>query len=78
MTTIPENRVLPAKLKEVFTSLHKSYERKDFINGIKLSNQILEKYSNHGETLAMKGLMTHSSGTWHDIYCINAVFIEYM
>jgi N-alpha-acetyltransferase 15/16, NatA auxiliary subunit len=34
-----------------------SYETKQYHKGLKLADQILKKYPNHGETLAMKGLL---------------------
>ena len=66
--TIPENRVLPKKQKEIFTTLHTYYEKKDYGNGLKCANLILDKFPHHGETLAMKGLMLHSKGEKEEGY----------
>lgn len=62
MSSVPENRSLPKKYKEIFSTLHKCYEKKEYSAGLKAADQILEKYPNHGETLAMKGLIVHSKG----------------
>ena len=54
---IPENRVLPKKDKEIFNDIIKQYELKLYKKGIKSADLLLKKYPNHGETLAMKGLI---------------------
>ncbi|KAJ1976067.1 hypothetical protein H4R34_004109, partial [Dimargaris verticillata] len=53
---VPEHRALPAKEMGLFKSLLKFYELKQYKKGIKVSDQILKKHPNHGETLCMKGL----------------------
>ncbi|KAI9202793.1 NMDA receptor-regulated protein 1-domain-containing protein [Polychytrium aggregatum] len=49
-------RELPAKESALFKSILKFYEHKQYKKGIKVAEQILKKFPNHGETLAMKGL----------------------
>ncbi|CAM9754442.1 unnamed protein product, partial [Discosporangium mesarthrocarpum] len=56
MSPIPENRVLPKKETDLFKSIVKFYERKDYKKGLKAADTVLKKFPNHGETLAMKGL----------------------
>lgn len=62
VSNIPENRVLPKKFKEIYLTIQKFYDKKDYVNGLKATEHILEKYPNHGETLALKGLMIHAKG----------------
>ena len=68
MSSVPENRNLPKKYKEIFSTLHKCYEKKEYAAGLRAADQILEKYPNHGETLAMKGLILHSKGEKEEGY----------
>lgn len=48
----------------------KSYEMKQYKNGLKLAKQILSnpKYTEHGETLAMKGLTLNCLGRKEEAY----------
>lgn len=52
------NNALPPKENALFKRILKCYEQKQYKNGLKFAKQILSnpKYSEHGETLAMKGL----------------------
>ncbi|GBG90818.1 hypothetical protein CBR_g51323 [Chara braunii] len=47
---------LPAREANLFKSIVKSYETKQYKKGLKAADQILKKFPDHGETLAMKGL----------------------
>ncbi|KAJ2778184.1 hypothetical protein H4R18_004754 [Coemansia javaensis] len=47
---------LPHKEQGLFRSALKLYESQQFKKGLKTSEQILKKFPNHGETLAMKGM----------------------
>lgn len=49
-------QVLPPKEANLFKLIVKSYETKQYKKGLKASDQILRKFPDHGETLAMKGL----------------------
>lgn len=49
-------RPLPKKEADLFRSLVKQHEMKQYKKAIRHANTILKKYPNHGETLAMKGL----------------------
>ncbi|KAJ9127946.1 hypothetical protein QFC24_000231 [Naganishia onofrii] len=56
-----KNRILPAKEAALFKTLLQQYELKQYKKGIKAADQILKKAPNHGETLALKALILHSS-----------------
>ena len=53
----PENRKLPKKEQDLFRSIVKFYETKQYKKGLKAADAILKKYPTHGETQAMKGLI---------------------
>ncbi|BBN20005.1 N-alpha-acetyltransferase 15/16, NatA auxiliary subunit [Marchantia polymorpha subsp. ruderalis] len=47
---------LPPKEANLFKVIAKSYETKQYKKGLKASDNILKKFPDHGETLAMRGL----------------------
>ncbi|KAF9435768.1 N-alpha-acetyltransferase 16, NatA auxiliary subunit [Entomortierella beljakovae] len=47
---------LPVKESNLFKQLLQCYENKQYKKGLKLSEQILRKYPDHGETISLKGL----------------------
>ena len=47
---------LPKKENDLFKSIAKFYETKQYKKGLKCAEQILKKFPEHGETLSMKGL----------------------
>ncbi|KAK9721134.1 hypothetical protein K7432_003662, partial [Basidiobolus ranarum] len=47
---------LPQRETTVFKTILKFYEHRQYKKGLKTAEQILKKFPNHGETLAMKGL----------------------
>ncbi|RIA85284.1 NMDA receptor-regulated protein 1-domain-containing protein [Glomus cerebriforme] len=49
-------RELPSKESALFKQILKYYEYKQYKKGLKAAEQILKKFPEHGETLAMKGL----------------------
>eukprot|EP00899_Mesostigma_viride_P025222 jgi/Mesvir1/5885/Mv00657-RA.1 len=49
-------QALPAKENNIFKSIVKFYETKQYKKGLKAADLILKKFPEHGETLAMKGL----------------------
>lgn len=49
-------RPLPKKEADLFRSVVKHYETKQYKKAIKQADAILKRFPNHGETLAMKGL----------------------
>lgn len=59
------NRVLPSNIP-----IQKCYEMKQYKNGLKLAKQILTnpKFTEHGETLAMKGLTLNCMGRKDEAY----------
>ena len=48
---------LPAKESTLFKTIVKHYETKQYKKGLKVADSILKKFPDHGETLAMKGLI---------------------
>jgi len=56
------SRNLPKKESDLFKSVVKFYESKQYKKGIKAADNILRKFPNHGETLAMKGLTLNFMG----------------
>ena len=48
---------LPPKENALFKSIVKHYETKQYKKGLKAADTVLKKYAEHGETLAMKGLI---------------------
>ncbi|KAK9448637.1 NMDA receptor-regulated protein 1-domain-containing protein [Limtongia smithiae] len=54
---IPPNRLLPIKEANAFHEILKLYETRQYKKALKLADAILKKYPDHGETLAMKGLI---------------------
>ena len=67
---MPSNNPLPPKENALFKRILKCYEQKQYKNGLKFSKQILTnpKYSEHGETLAMKGLILNCLGRKEEAY----------
>ncbi|XP_035680936.1 N-alpha-acetyltransferase 15, NatA auxiliary subunit-like isoform X3 [Branchiostoma floridae] len=61
---------LPPKENALFKRILKCYEQKQYKNGLKFCKQILgnPKYSEHGETLAMKGLTLNCLGRKEEAY----------
>ena len=56
--TAAENpRKLPKEYDSKFSALITCYERKEYKRGLKLADEILKRFPNHGETQAMKGLV---------------------
>ena len=53
----PAGQSLPPKEAGLFKNVIKLYESKQYKKGIKTADQILKKFPDHGETLAMKGLI---------------------
>lgn len=48
---------LPTKEANLFKTVVRSYETKQYKKGLKAADSILKKFPDHGETLAMKGLI---------------------
>jgi tetratricopeptide (TPR) repeat protein len=53
---------LPRKEADFFKNVVAFFERKQYKKGVKLADVILKKFPNHGETLAMKGIILNSLG----------------
>ena len=56
MMPVPPGQVLPVKEQGLFKQVVKLYETKQYKKGLKAAEQLLKKFPDHGETLAMKGL----------------------
>jgi N-alpha-acetyltransferase 15/16, NatA auxiliary subunit len=67
-TPLVDNRTLPKKEHDLFRSLIKCYEEKQYKKGIKNADTILKKFPNHGETQAMKGLIFNNMGRKDESY----------
>ncbi|XP_015440387.1 PREDICTED: N-alpha-acetyltransferase 15, NatA auxiliary subunit [Dufourea novaeangliae] len=67
---MPSSNPLPPKENTLFKRILKCYEHKQYKNGIKFAKQILSnpKFSEHGETLAMKGLTLNCLGRKEEAY----------
>ncbi|CAI9732064.1 N-alpha-acetyltransferase 15, auxiliary subunit-like [Octopus vulgaris] len=67
---MPTNNPLPPKEYALFKRILKCYEQKQYKNGLKFAKQILSnpKFSEHGETLAMKGLTLNCLGRKEEAY----------
>jgi len=57
-----QGRPLPKKESDLFKSVVKHYEMKQYKKGIKAADTIMRKFPNHGETLCMKGLTMNCQG----------------
>lgn len=57
-----QGQPLPRKEADLFKSVVKHYEMKQYKKGIKSADGILRKFPNHGETLCMKGLTLNCVG----------------
>jgi hypothetical protein len=55
-----QGRPLPKKEGDLFKNVVKHYEQKQHKKAIKQADAILRRYPNHGETLAMKGLVLNN------------------
>jgi len=51
---------LPKKELDQFRNLVKFYETKQYKKALKAAENVLKKYNDHGETLAMKGLVLNA------------------
>merc|ERR1712001_784657 len=67
---MPPSHPLPPKENALFKRILKSYEQKQYKNGLKFAKQILSnpKFSEHGETQAMKGLTLNCLGRKEEAY----------
>ena len=64
----PSPRKLPKKDAELFNSMVKFYESKQYKKGLKLADKILKDFANHGETQSMKALLLHNTGKKEESY----------
>eukprot|EP00884_Botryococcus_braunii_P006970 jgi/Botrbrau1/16274/Bobra.0066s0055.1 len=59
---------LPSKEQNLFRQVVKHYETKQYKKGLKAAEQILKRFSDHGETLAMKGLILNCQDKKEEAY----------
>jgi len=64
----PKKQQLPPKENALFKRILKCYEQKQYKNGLKFAKQILAGFPDHGETLAMKGLILNCLGKKEEAY----------
>ncbi len=57
----PKRAALPTKERALFQRLIQEYETKKYKLGLKTADTILKKFPEHGETVAMKGLLLGST-----------------
>ena len=57
MAKTASDTALPSKESALFKTIVKHYETKQYKKGLKVADTILKKFPDHGETLAMKGLI---------------------
>jgi len=55
-----QNRPLPKREQDLFKSVVKHFETKQYKKGIKAAESILKKFPKHGETMCMKGLILNT------------------
>ncbi|KAF8539178.1 NMDA receptor-regulated protein 1-domain-containing protein [Trichophaea hybrida] len=67
---MPTQQPLASKDAALFRQVLKCYEQKQYKKGLKSCEQILRKNPKHGETLAMKGLITNSMGKTEEAFTI--------
>jgi len=67
---MPSSVTLPPKENALFKRILKCYEQKQYKNGLKFAKQILgnPKFSEHGETQSMKGLILNCLGRKDEAY----------
>ncbi|KAB0796534.1 hypothetical protein PPYR_10595 [Photinus pyralis] len=67
---MPSSNPLPPKENALFKRILRCYEQKQYKNGLKFAKQILSnsKFTEHGETLAMKGLTLNCLGRKDEAY----------
>lgn len=63
-----DDKALPPKDNSIFRLVVKCYESKQYKKGIKAADQLLKKYPDHGETLAMKGLILNCQERKEEAY----------
>ncbi|CAF0802062.1 unnamed protein product [Rotaria sp. Silwood1] len=61
-STQSPSQQLPTRENSQFKKLVRFYEQKQYKKGLTAAREILKKFPNHGETLAMKGLILNSMG----------------
>jgi len=64
----PAPRNLPKKESDLFRSVVRFYEIKQYKKGIKAADTILSKFPNHGETQSMRALLLHMLGQKEEAY----------
>jgi len=57
-----QGRPMPKKEQDLFKSVVRYYETKQYKKGIKSADLILKKFPKHGETLCMRGLILNCTG----------------
>lgn len=71
------SKPLPSKEQGLFRQVVQNYENKQYKKGLKLADQILKKYSDHGDTLAMKALITNTQGRSEEAFELAKTALKY-
>ena len=61
-----QGKMLPKREQDLFKSVIKNYETKQYKKGIKAADNILKRFPKHGETLCMKGLILNCTNKKED------------
>ena len=67
---------LPPKEAALFKSIVKHYETKQYKKGLKAADAVLKKFPEHGETLAMKGLILNCQERKTEAYDLVALGVK--
>ena len=62
MAAASDKNALPKKESDMFKNVVKQYEMKQYKKAIKSADTVLKRFPQHGETLAMKGLVLQNLG----------------
>jgi len=65
---LPDNRTLPNREAVVFRSIVRYYEQKQYKRALKAADQVLKRFPQHGETLAMRGLTLNALDKKEEAY----------
>ncbi|KAK4697834.1 N-alpha-acetyltransferase 15/16, NatA auxiliary subunit, partial [Lecanoromycetidae sp. Uapishka_2] len=72
----PQPQPLGSKERSLFSQVVKNYENKQYKKGIKAADQILRKFPDHGDTIAMKALIINSQGHTEEAFALAKVALK--
>jgi len=62
-----DRQSLPSRERALFARVVDCYESKKYAQGLSAADEVLARFPNHGETLAMKGLIVRSMDEGHEV-----------